>query len=40
MEDITLKLKEMIKTRKNQKLIYKQSAKQSGSSFIDNLSEK
>ena len=40
MEDITLKLKEMIKTRKNQKLIYKQSTKMSGSSFIDNLSKK
>jgi hypothetical protein len=40
MEDITQNLKEMIKARKNQKLIYKQSNERSIKLFVDDLSEK
>jgi len=34
MEDITQKLKKMMKSRKNKKLIYKQSTIMSGNSFV------
>ena len=34
MEDITQKLKKMMKSRKNKKLIYKQSNIMSGNSFV------
>jgi hypothetical protein len=40
MEDITKNLKEMVKTRKNQKLIYKQSNERPIGLFVDDLSEK
>ena len=40
MEDITQNLKEMVKVRKNQKLIYKQSKERSIKLFVDDLSEK
>jgi len=40
MEDITQDLKEMIKGRKNKKLIYKQSKERSIQLFVDNLLEK
>ena len=40
MEDITQNLKEMVKARKNQKLIYKQSNERSIKLFEDDLSEK
>jgi len=40
MEDITMKLKKIIDSRKNRKLIYKQSNKKSASIFIDDLSGK
>ena len=35
MEDITQKIKDMMKSRKNQKIIYKQSERMSGNSFVD-----
>ena len=35
MEDITQKLKKMMKSRKKQKIIYKQSKIMSGKSFVD-----
>jgi len=34
MEDITQKLKKMIKSRKNKKIVYKKSNKLSGNSFV------
>lgn len=34
MEDITQKLKKIMKSRKNQKIIYKQSNTMSGNSFV------
>jgi len=40
MEDITKKLKEMMKSRKKQKVIYKQSNVRSAGLFIDDLSVK
>jgi len=35
MEEITQKLKKMMKSRKNHKIIYKQSNTMSGNSFVD-----
>ncbi len=40
MENVTNNLKKMVKTRKNQKLIYKQSNSRSASLFVDDLSVK
>ena len=40
MDDITQTLKKMMKTRKNQKIIYKQSNVRSGKLFVDDLSVK
>jgi hypothetical protein len=40
MEDITMKLKKIMKSKKNQKIIYKQSNKKSASIFVDDLSVK
>jgi len=40
MEDITKKLQKMIKSGKNQKLIYKQSNTRRAKLFIDDLSTK
>jgi hypothetical protein len=40
MEDITKKLKLMMKSRKNPKLIYKQSDKRLAKLFVDDLSVK
>lgn len=34
MEDITEKLKKIMESRKNQKIIYKKSNKMSGNSFV------
>ena len=39
MEDITKKLKKIMKSRKNKKLIYKQSNKRSAKLFVDDISE-
>ena len=38
MEDITKKLKKITKSRKNQKIIYKQSNERSASLFVTDLS--
>lgn len=40
MEEITLNLKEMVKSRKNHKLIYKRSKERSIGIFVDDLSLK
>lgn len=40
MEDVTQKLKKMIKSRKNQKIIYKNTNRKSVGLFIDDLSVK
>ena len=40
MEDITEKLKKIMKSRKNRKVIYKQSNKRANKLFIDDLSVK
>ena len=40
MEDITKKLKKMMKSRKNQNVIYKQSNVRSAKLFVDDLSVK
>lgn len=40
MDDITLKLKKLTKTRKNHKLIYKQSNQKTGNVFITDVSAK
>jgi hypothetical protein len=40
MEDITQKLQELTKSRRNTKLIYKQSTKKSSSLFVNDLSVK
>ena len=40
MDDITQKLKKMVKSRKNQKVIYKQSDVRAASLFVDDISER
>ncbi len=40
MKDITRKLKKMIKTRKNKKIIYKNTGRKSVGLFVDDLSVK
>jgi hypothetical protein len=40
MEDITLKLQELTKSRKNQKLVYKQTNQMSADVFVNDLSAK
>jgi len=40
MEEITQKLEKMMKSRYDQKLIYKQSNKESANIFVDDLSVK
>jgi hypothetical protein len=40
MEEITQKLQELTKSRKNSKLIYKQSRQNRASFFVDDLSSK
>ncbi len=40
MKDITQELKEMVKLRKNRKIIYKNSGRKSVGLFVDDLSAK